>query len=444
MQGNTNTMPGNIPNSSQNNISNRSIQNSINPNTANNQKATNNTPKNIDFTKMPVVNVVNMIIINAVNLGASDIHFDPTDEGINVRFRIDGQLNNYYFLPKEIKQNVTTRIKIMAGMNITETRLPQDGAIKDKLNGKDLDLRVSSLPTKRGEKIVIRIMDYSMSLKGIEYLYFSETNYNKILKMLNFPNGIILVTGATGTGKSTTLYSFLQKLNIEGSNLITVEDPIEMDIKGINQVQVNSDIGLDFATVLRSILRQDPNVIMIGEIRDSETAQIAVRASITGHLVLSTIHTNNSLNTIERLLDMDVERYLLASALTGIVSQKLARKLCNKCKIKRPVTVTEKNLFKSVLGLDINEVFSPNSTGCPNCNHGYHGRIAIQEVLLINQDIRDAISAGIRKDELRHLVYNKDVITLLQDGLFKVIAGFTTTEEILKLIEVEDEDFGLK
>ena len=444
MQGNTNTMPGNIPNSSQNNISNRSIQNSINPNTANNQKSTNNTPKNIDFTKMPVVNVVNMIIINAVNLGASDIHFDPTDEGINIRFRIDGQLNNYYFLPKEIKQNVTTRIKIMAGMNITETRLPQDGAIKDKLNGKDLDLRVSSLPTKKGEKIVIRIMDYSMSLKGIEYLYFSETNYNKILKMLNFPNGIILVTGATGTGKSTTLYSFLQKLNIEGSNLITVEDPIEMDIKGINQVQVNSDIGLDFATVLRSILRQDPNVIMIGEIRDSETAQIAVRASITGHLVLSTIHTNNSLNTIERLLDMDVERYLLASALTGIVSQKLARKLCNKCKIKRPVTVTEKNLFKSVLGLDINEVFSPNSTGCPNCNHGYHGRIAIQEVLLINQDIRDAISAGIRKDELRHLVYNKDVITMLQDGLFKVIAGFTTTEEILKLIEVEDEDFGLK
>ena len=443
MQGNTNTTPGNIPNSSQNNISNRSIQNSINPNTANNQKS-NNTTKNIDFTKMPVVNVVNMIIINAVNLGASDIHFDPTDEGINVRFRIDGQLNNYYFLPKEIKQNVTTRIKIMAGMNITETRLPQDGAIKDKLNGKDLDLRVSSLPTKRGEKIVIRIMDYSMSLKGIEYLYFSETNYNKILKMLNFPNGIILVTGATGTGKSTTLYSFLQKLNIEGSNLITVEDPIEMDIKGINQVQVNSDIGLDFATVLRSILRQDPNVIMIGEIRDSETAQIAVRASITGHLVLSTIHTNNSLNTIERLLDMDVERYLLASALTGIVSQKLARKLCNKCKIKRPVTVTEKNLFKSVLGLDINEVFSPNSTGCPNCNHGYHGRIAIQEVLLINQDIRDAISAGIRKDELRHLVYNKDVITMLQDGLFKVIAGFTTTEEILKLIEVEDEDFGLK
>lgn len=425
----------------------------INPNANNinnnnmmqrNNMATNNQSRNIDFTKMPVVNAVNTILLNGVALGASDIHFDPTDDGIVVRYRIDGVLNNFYFLPMEIKQNITTRIKIMAGMNITETRLPQDGAIKDKMNGKDLDMRVSSLPTKRGEKIVIRIMDYSMSLKGIEYLCFSETNYNKVLKMLNFPNGIILVTGATGTGKSTTLYSFLQKLNTEGSNLITVEDPIEMDIKGVNQVQVNSEIGLDFATVLRSILRQDPNIIMIGEIRDSETAKIAVRASITGHLVLSTIHTNNSLNTIERLLDMDVERYLLASALTGIVSQKLARKLCDKCKIKRAVTVTEKNLFKTVLGIDVTEVFEANPSGCPNCNHGYHGRIAIQEVLLINQDIRDAISAGIRKEELRKLVYNKDVITMLQDGLFKVLAGFTTTDEILKLIEVEDEDFGVK
>ena len=425
----------------------------INPNANNinnnnmmqrNNMATNNQSRNIDFTKMPVVNAVNTILLNGVSLGASDIHFDPTDDGIVVRYRIDGVLNNFYFLPMEIKQNITTRIKIMAGMNITETRLPQDGAIKDKMNGKDLDMRVSSLPTKRGEKIVIRIMDYSMSLKGIEYLCFSETNYNKVLKMLNFPNGIILVTGATGTGKSTTLYSFLQKLNTEGSNLITVEDPIEMDIKGVNQVQVNSDIGLDFATVLRSILRQDPNIIMIGEIRDSETAKIAVRASITGHLVLSTIHTNNSLNTIERLLDMDVERYLLASALTGIVSQKLARKLCDICKIKMAVTVTDKNLFKTVLGIDVTEVFEANPSGCPNCNHGYHGRIAIQEVLLINQDIRDAISAGMRKEELRKLVYNKDVITMLQDGLFKVLAGFTTTDEILKLIEVEDEDFGVK
>ena len=400
--------------------------------------------RNIDFSKMPVVDIVNSIILTGVNAGGSDIHLDPTDEGITIRIRVDGLLRDFFKLPREIKQNVITRVKIMAGMNITETRLPQDGAIKDKLNGKDLDLRVSSLPTKRGEKIVIRIMDYSMSLKGIEYLYFSETNYGKVLKMLSTPNGIILVTGATGTGKSTTLYSFLQKLNVEGSNLITVEDPVEMDIEGVNQVQVNSEIGLDFATVLRSILRQDPNVIMIGEIRDSETAQIAVRASITGHLVLSTIHTNNSLNTIERLLDMDVERYLLASALEGIVSQKLARMLCNKCKVKRQVTEAERNLFKSVLGQDINEIYSANPSGCPECSHGYKGRIAVQEVLLINQDIRDAISAGMRKDDLRKLVYSKDVITMLQDGLFKVVAGFTTTDEILKLIEVDDADFGVK
>lgn len=386
---------------------------------------------------MPIVDVVNEIIIDAINNGASDIHFDPSEDMLRVRVRIDGVLQNYSSIPNSYKNNLITRIKILASMNITETRLPQDGAIKSVLKGINLDLRVSCLPTKRGEKIVIRILDYSMSLRGIEYLYFNESNYQKILKMLAAPYGIILVTGATGSGKSTTVYSFLQKLNVEGSNLITVEDPVEMDIEGINQVQVNSDIGLDFATVLRSILRQDPNIIMIGEIRDSETAKIAVRASITGHLVLSTLHTNNSLNTIERLLDMNVERYLLASALTGIVSQKLARKLCDKCKRIRKTTTHEKQLFKAVLGKNIEEVYE--SVGCDECHGGYKGRIAIHEVLLINQEIRDAISTGVKKEDLRELVYSNDVITLLQDGLYKVIAGFTSFEEVLKLIEVDDE-----
>ncbi len=392
---------------------------------------------NIDFLTTPVVDAVNRIIIDSVKLGASDIHFDPTDTYLRVRLRIDGILDDYANIPEEVKQNIMTRIKILSGMNITETRLPQDGAIKTKLNGMDLDMRVATLPTKKGEKIVIRILDYSRSMQGLEYLFFNEINYKKIMKMISAPNGIILVTGATGSGKSTTVYSFLKKLNVKGANLITVEDPVEMDIEGINQVQVNSEIGLDFATVLRSILREDPNVIMIGEIRDSETAQIAVRASITGHLVLSTLHTNNSLNTIERLIDMDVERYLLASALTGIVSQKLARKLCDKCKKIRPTNDYEKKLFKDVLGKEINNVYT--AVGCNECTKGYKGRIAVQEVLLINQEIRDAISSNVQKKELRKLVYSKDVITLLQDGLFKVIAGFTSFEEVLKLIEVDDE-----
>ena len=391
----------------------------------------------IDFVNTPVVDVVNGIIIAAAKAGASDIHFDHQDHSLKVRIRIDGILNDYADIPNEVKNNVITRIKILSGMNITETRLPQDGAIKTNLGGMDLDMRVSSLPTKKGEKIVIRILDYSRSMQGIEYLFFSEDNYKKILKMISEPNGIILVTGATGSGKSTTVYSFLQKLNVKGTNLITVEDPVEMDIEGINQVQVNSDIGLDFATVLRSILRQDPNIIMIGEIRDSETAQIAVRASITGHLVLSTLHTNNSLTTIERLLDMEVERYLLASALSGIVSQKLARKLCDKCKKVRATTPYEKEMFRKFLDMDVNQVYE--AVGCSECASGYHGRIALQEVLLISPDIRDAINARVPKAKLRELVYGSDVITLLQDGLYKVMAGLTSIEEVIKLTEADDE-----
>lgn len=391
----------------------------------------------IDFINTPVVDIVNKIIVDAARNGASDIHFDHYDRCLKVRIRIDGILNDYADIPNEVKNNVITRIKILSGMNITETRLPQDGAIKSNLGGLDLDMRVSSLPTKKGEKMVIRILDYSRSKKGLEYLFFSEENYKKILKMISEPNGIILVTGATGSGKSTTVYSFLQKLNAKGTNLITVEDPVEMDIEGVNQVQVNSEIGLDFATVLRSVLRQDPNIIMIGEIRDSETARIAVRASITGHLVLSTLHTNNSLTTIERLLDMEVERYLLASALSGIVSQKLARKLCDKCKKLRETTSYEKEMFKKFLNMDVHQVY--DSVGCPNCSAGYRGRIAIQEVLVISPEIRDAINARIPKAELREMVYSGDVITLLQDGLYKVLAGLTSIDEVIKLTEADDE-----
>ena len=394
--------------------------------------------KQIDFEKTPVVEAVNDILVDASNMGASDIHFDPLEEYMRVRIRVDGQLKDYVQVPNTIKKNLITRIKIISGMNITESRLPQDGAIKANIKDIDLDLRVSSIPTIEGEKIVIRILDYSMSNSGLEALGFSDFNLKKVIQMINVPNGIILITGATGSGKSTTVYSILQRLNKEETNIITVEDPIEMNITGINQIQTNSEIGLDFATALRSILRQDPNIIMVGEIRDTETAKIAVRASITGHLVLSTIHTNDSLNTIERLLDMDVERYLLSSALTGIISQKLARKLCPHCRTKRPTSQYEKNIFSKVLGHEVNEVYTSN--GCDVCGNGYSGRIAIHEVLMINQNIKDAISENIRKEDLRELVYNSDVITLLQDGLEKVEMGLTTFEELLKIIELEEDE----
>ena len=396
--------------------------------------------RQFDFEKMPVVEVVNEIMVDAAKRGASDIHFDPLEEHMKIRIRVDGVLHNYSTVPNSIKKNLITRIKIISGMNITESRLPQDGAIKANLQNINLDLRVSCIPTNNGEKVVIRILDYSMSLAGVENLGFTEDNYKKVLQMISSPNGIILVTGATGTGKSTTVYSILQKLNTEESNVITVEDPVEMSIEGINQIQTNSEIGLTFSTALRSILRQDPNIIMIGEIRDTETAKIAVRASITGHLVLSTVHTNNSLNTIERLLDMDVERYLLASALEGIISQVLARKLCPHCRTLRKTNKYEKELFKKVLNKDVDEIYT--TEGCEECGNGYSGRIAIHEVLLFNQEIRDAISAGVRRDKLRELVYQSDVNTLLEDGLEKVLSGLTTFEEVIKLIELEDDEYG--
>lgn len=395
--------------------------------------------KTFDFEKMPIVEIANEIIMEAVTKDASDIHFDPSKDGLKVRIRIDGELYDYASIPGQFKRNMISRIKMIAAMNIMETRLPQDGAIKREINGRILDLRVSSLPTNNGEKIVIRILDYSKSLEGLENLGFGEEALEKIRKMIKVPNGIILVTGATGTGKTTTVYSILQKLNREDVNIISVEDPVEMDIGGVNQVQVQSEIGLTFANVLRSVLRQDPNIIMIGEIRDDETARIAIRASITGHLVLSTLHTNNSLNTIERLIDMNVERYLLGSALTGIVSQSLARRLCDYCKTERKTTEYEKSVFKKVLNKSVDIMACANPEGCEHCSKGYKDRIAILETLNMNDEIRNAITNSLPKEQLRELVYNGEVITLLQDGLTKVLSGETSFEEIMKIVDVDND-----
>ena len=394
-----------------------------------------------DFDKSPITQIADHIIINASNRGSSDIHFDPREDGMMVRFRVDGDLQDYTFIPKAYERNLTTRLKLLANMNITESRLPQDGAIKGEFGKKYLDMRVSCLPLNQGEKIVIRILDYSRSLQGIDSLGFNKTNLAKLKRMMGVPNGIILVTGATGSGKSTTVYSVLQGLNKPEVNIITVEDPIEMNIEGMNQVQVNSEIGMTFAAALRSILRQDPNVILIGEIRDSETAQIAVRASITGHLVLSTIHTNNSLATIERLLDMDVERYLLSTALTGIISQRLAKQLCTSCRFEKTASKYEKLVFKKYMHRDVDKVWAANEKGCPNCRKGYKGRIAIQEVLELDDEIRNALTnEKLKKEDLKDMVYTSKTITMLQDALGKALVGLTSFDEVYRVIEIENED----
>ena len=405
------------------------------------QKGTESFMVSFDFTKTPVTQIADYIIISASNHNASDIHFDPREEGMMVRFRIDGDCQDYTFVPKAYERNLTTRLKLLANMNITESRLPQDGAIKGMFGDTYLDMRVSALPLNEGEKIVIRILDYTRSLQGIDSLGFHPKNLEKIKRMMGIPNGIILTTGATGSGKSTTTYSILQGLNKPETNVITVEDPIEMNIEGINQVQVNAEIGMTFAAALRSILRQDPNVILIGEIRDSETAQIAVRASITGHLVLSTIHTNNALATVERLLDMDVERYLLSTALSGIISQRLAKMLCPDCRYQRETTKYEKKVFKKYMHMDVGTVWDANPHGCDHCRRGYHGRVAVHEVLELTDEIRGAINnENLDKKDLAKLVYSSGTITMLQDALIKCLEGKTSFEEVYRTIEIENED----
>lgn len=391
-----------------------------------------------DYQNEPIVDIVNEMLVDAAKKRASDIHMDPTPDVLNIRIRVDGELILYAKVPAAVKKNLVTRVKIISGMNITESRVPQDGAIKMSVDGKDLDFRVSTLPIVYGEKVVIRLLDYSATQASLESLGFAEENLNKLKEAMIKPNGIILVTGATGSGKSTTVYSILQSLNRVERNIITVEDPVEMKIAGINQVQTMSEIGLTFASALRSILRQDPDIIMIGEIRDNETARIAVRASITGHLVLSTIHTNNSLTTIERLVDMDVERYLLGSALEAIVSQRLCKKLCPKCRRPRKTTDYEKRVMKEALKIDIDSIYEP--VGCDECYKGYKGRIALQEVLVLNQEIRDAIVNNATKEELRVLIYNNGhTLKLLDDGLIKVINGLTSFEEVLRVIDIKDD-----
>ncbi|WP_110111500.1 ATPase, T2SS/T4P/T4SS family [Bacillus sp. CGMCC 1.16541] len=383
----------------------------------------------------PVVRLVNQLISSAVQQKASDIHIDPQETKISIRYRLDGLLKMERTLPKHLQSMLTARLKIMANLDITEYRVPQDGRIKMNIDFHPVDLRVSTLPTIYGEKIVMRVLDLGSSLNDVKKLGFNNLNLQRFLKLIEQPNGIVLITGPTGSGKSSTLYAALNYLNEEETNIITIEDPVEYQMEGINQIQVNPNVGLTFASGLRSVLRQDPNVIMVGEIRDKETADIAIRASLTGHLVLSTLHTNDALSTVTRLIDMGVEPFLVATSLAGVVSQRLVRRICRDCQETRVASKSEKEIFAR-RGIQIDTVI--HGKGCGNCNMtGYKGRIAVHELMVMTDEMKQVILNQQPFSTLRQLAIKNKMLFLLDDGLIKVKQGLTTTEEVLRVSTLE-------
>ncbi|WP_053364236.1 ATPase, T2SS/T4P/T4SS family [Bacillus sp. FJAT-27251] len=387
--------------------------------------------ENLTDESSPIVKLVNQILLSAVTQKASDIHIDPQETKVVIRYRVDGLLRVERALPKNMQSVLTARIKIMSNLDITEHRVPQDGRIKMKVEYYPIDLRVSTLPTVYGEKIVMRILDLSNALTEIEKLSFNKVNLSRFISMIDKPNGIVLITGPTGSGKSSTLYAALNKLNSESVNIITVEDPVEYQLEGISQIQVNANVGMTFAAGLRAILRQDPDIVMVGEIRDRETAETAVRASLTGHLVLSTLHTNDAISSINRLIDMGVEPFLVATALTGVVAQRLVRRVCRDCGEAHIPTAREVDIFAK-RGLKIDRIL--RGKGCASCNmSGYKGRIAIQEVVVVNDEIRRLIMNGESVSKLRQIAVQNKTIFLIDDGLLKVKQGLTTTEEVLRV-----------
>lgn len=384
----------------------------------------------LEVTTAPIVKLLNSIIEQAVRERASDIHIEPYAEDIRVRFRIDGDLREVMTLAKSSHSGIVTRIKIIGKMNIAEKRIPQDGRVETRINGRDIDMRISTLPTVYGEKIVIRLLDRSNFMFTKEALGFSDDDLKVFDKVLAQPYGMILVTGPTGSGKTTTLYTVLQELNQIEKNIITIEDPVEYKLDGINQVQVNTKAGLTFASGLRSVLRQDPDIVMVGEIRDGETAEIAVRAAITGHLVLSTLHTNDSPSTVARLIDMGIEPYLVSSAVIGVVSQRLVKLLCPKCKTSYEASYLE----KKILGVDEKEKLILNkAVGCSSCNNGYKGRRAVHELMPINETIRQLIDKGANIDQLRRQAIADGMHTLLESAANLAIKGDTSYDEVLRV-----------
>ncbi len=384
----------------------------------------------------PIIKMVNVILTNAVNEKASDIHIEPQEKELWVRYRVDGMLHRVLTPPKTIQNGIISRIKIMANMNIAENRLPQDGRIKVRFGGKDVDVRVSSLPSQFGERVVMRLLNKTDTNYEMSSLGMDRAERDKYKKLLKNQNGIILITGPTGSGKSSTLYASLNELNEETRNIITVEDPVEYQINGINQVQARPDIGLTFAEGLRSILRQDPDVIMVGEIRDEETARVSIQASLTGHLVFSTLHTNDAPSAITRLIDMGIENYLVTSTCLGFMAQRLLRLLCPSCKKK--VSISATNLKK--LGYQPQKKKMANSfviyepKGCKNCMEiGYRGRIGVYELLVFDNELREFVIQNGSLDALRNLAKKKGMKTLREAAIQKVLDGFSSIEEVMRV-----------
>ena len=384
----------------------------------------------------PAVRIFNQLLETGVSLRASDIHLDQTERQVSVRYRVDGLLRNERPLPKTLMNALVARIKIIAGLNVTETRLPQDGRISTTVLGKRVNLRVATLPTVFGEKIVLRVLDMSNMFRKVEDIGLEGDILADYRELIAQPSGLILLTGPTGSGKTSTLYGSINELNHPESNIITIEDPVEYQLEGINQVQVNAQIGLTFATGLRSVLRQDPNIIMVGEIRDKETAENSVRAALTGHLVFSTLHTNSAFEAIPRLLDMGIESYLIVSALSGVVAQRLVKTICKDCADTREATPVEREIFERRNQTIDTITFG---RGCDVCRHtGYRGRMAIHELIVITDEIKQLMMNQASIQEIKRHIKQQGVRFLVDDGLIKVKAGKTTLEEVLRVASINE------
>jgi type IV pilus assembly protein PilB len=382
-----------------------------------------------DISNAPMVRLVNSFIKQAVKLNASDIHLEPYDKTLRLRFRIDGDLQEIMSIAKSAHQAIISRIKILGRMDIAEKRIPQDGRIEMVIDGRDIDMRISILPTVYGEKVVIRLLDRSNFTFSKDQLGFTGDNLKRFEEIIKHPHGIILVTGPTGSGKTTTLYAALKELNNVARNIITIEDPVEYRLEGINQVQVSNKAGLTFASGLKAILRQDPDIVMVGEIRDGETAQIAVRAAITGHLVLSTMHTNDTASTVTRLTDMGIEPYLVSSSVVGVVAQRLIKKICPQCK----ETYDPTSVDKKILYIEKN-VLLHRGKGCNNCNHtGYKGRQAVQEIMSVDETIRSLIDERASIDKIRKAAIQKGMTSLKENCKQLMLQGVTTVEELARI-----------